>query len=375
MDQRAQPSDEELLHWLVLLRTPGIGPIRFRALLSHFGSARQILTASPRELAACRLPRKSISALHQPDTDAAKRDLDWLHHRENHHILPISCADYPPQLREIADPPPLLFVTGHPSLLSAAQIAVVGSRNPSQSGLNNATQFAKHLNQMGLGITSGLAIGVDTAAHQGALQAEKTTIAVLGSGLKQLYPKRNRHLALEISQHGALVSELPPDTPARAESFPRRNRIISGLSLGTLVVEATPQSGSLITARLAAEQGREVFAIPGSIHSPTSRGCHSLIRQGAKLVDCTDDILEELPPLATAGAAVVSPPQQQTLSFDIDDNSLKILNNMGQDPVAVDTLVEHSQLTPDEVSSILLSLELRGLVSTAPGGLYTRQDN
>ena len=366
----------ELLGWLILLRTPGIGPIRFNALLNHFGTIQRILAAHPTELAACRLPQKSIAALRQYDTDAANRDLEWLRQHDHHHIIPISSDRYPAQLREIADPPPLLFIAGDPDLLHVAQIAVVGSRNPSQSGVSNATQFARHLSrQTGLCITSGLAIGIDTAAHQGALQTQGRTIAVLGSGLANLYPKRNEQLAQKIGQCGALISELPPHTPALAKHFPRRNRIISGLSLGTLIVEATLKSGSLITARLAAEQGREVFAIPGPIHNPGSRGCHALIRQGAKLVESIDDILEELPPMAKNSALPTQKaPGQHPPVPDLDDNSLKILKNMDQNPIAIDTLVNHSQLTPDEVSSILLSLELRGLVSTAPGGLYTRQD-
>ncbi|CAG0910748.1 unnamed protein product, partial [Cyprideis torosa] len=220
-------------------------------------------------------------------------DLNWLSH-DKHYILPITSEQYPSLLRAIDDPPPLIYVVGDPNLLSYPQLAVVGSRNATRAGIANAEAFSLHLASAGLGITSGLALGIDTAAHRGALKADGITLAVAGTGLDGVYPARNRSLAEEIARTGALISEFPIGTRPSPENFPRRNRIISGLSLGTLVIEAAAKSGSLITARLASEQGREVFAIPGSIHNPLARGCHQLIRQGAKLVETGDDILEEL---------------------------------------------------------------------------------
>ena len=365
---------EELLDWLVLNRVAGIGPVRFKALLDGFGDVSRVLGAGAAELTRCGLPKNVVAALARADTDLARRDLAWLDQSDSHHIVSLACDTYPALLKEITDPPPLLFVIGDPALLASPQIAVVGSRNPSPTGKRHAHQFARTLGQIGLTITSGLAIGVDTAAHQGALHAGGQTIAVLGSGLDQLYPRRNKELARQIARQGALVSEFPPGTQALAEHFPRRNRIISGLSCGTLVVEAAPKSGSLITARLAAEQGREVFSIPGSIHNPTSRGCHALIRQGAKLVESVDDILEEFEWLQNDGRTFDSGPLFDAPPvLGLDGNSMKLLDKMGFEAVSVDALVEQSQLTSEEVSSILLSLELRGLVASAPGGLYTKQ--
>lgn len=273
---------------------------------------------------------------------------------------------------EISDPPPLLFVIGNPDLLQQSQLAMVGSRNPSVDGRENAQAFARELVNQGLVITSGLALGIDAAAHQGALAGDGLTIAVTGTGLDRVYPARHRALAKEIAARGALVSEFPIGTPALAENFPRRNRIISGLSLGTLVVEAAPQSGSLITARLAAEQGREVFAIPGSIHNPLARGCHQLIRQGAKLVESVADILEEIHVTYAPKASVTQDNSQTTP--DLDDNSLILWSNLGSAPTSVDTLVSRSQLTTEQVSSILLIMELQGWVTSAPGGMYLRVD-
>ncbi len=301
---------------------------------------------------------------------AAEQELAWLE-QPNHHLITLSDPRYPKRLREIADPPAALYVIGEPDLLSATQLGIVGSRNPTPGGSETAHAFAGYLAQSGLTITSGLALGVDAAAHRGALQAGGKTIAVAGTGLDRVYPARHRELAHEIVGQGALISEFPLGTPALALNFPRRNRIISGLSLGVLVVEAALQSGSLITARLAAEQGREVFAIPGSIHNPLARGCHALIRQGAKLVETAADILEELGPIAQT-IAPMHEIDTGNVTPGLDVEALTLLDCLGFDPTPVDSLIERSGLTPEAVSSMLLVLELQGHVVAAPGGHYTR---
>jgi DNA processing protein len=257
-------------------------------------------------------------------------------------------------------------VQGDRALLARPQLAVVGSRNPTPVGRQNATAFARALAQAGLGITSGLALGIDTAAHQGALDAGGTTLAVAGTGLDRVYPPRNRALAHAIAARGALVSEFAVGAGPRAEHFPRRNRLISGMSLGVLVVEAALQSGSLITARLAGEQGREVFALPGSIHSPLARGCHALIRQGAKLVETAQHILEELGPLARAATTAAAPDRR--LVPGLAPLEAQLLECLGYEATHIDALIERSGLTPDAVSSILLALELRGVVLAGPAG-------
>ncbi len=264
---------------------------------------------------------------------------------------------------------------GNPAVLATPQLALVGSRNPSAAGRDLAHDFARHLCGAGLTVTSGLALGIDAASHQGALDGEGLTIAVTGTGLDRVYPARHRDLAHRIAQRGALVSEFVPGTPPLAEHFPRRNRIISGLSLGTLVVEAALASCSLITARLAAEQGREVFAIPGSIHNPLARGCHSLIRLGAKLVENVQDILEELGPMVSDMPynTVLCSGENSVTGLDLDDNSLKLLDCVDFSPTSIDTLVERSGLTPEQVSSMLLVLELHNIVESASGGCYTRR--
>lgn len=291
---------DTVARWLTLRRLPGVGACTPRDLLEYFGSVENIFSASRGQLEkSLAVKREAIDAiLSGPDEAALKPDLDWLG-EPHHYLLVWSDPDYPPLLREIPDPPVMLYVMGDRRVLSRPQLAIVGSRNPTPMGRENARAFAKSLAGAGLVITSGMALGIDGAAHRGALEAGGKTIAVAGTGLDRVYPSRHRDLAHDIVRHGALVSEFPLGTPPKPENFPVRNRLISGLSLGTLVVEAALQSGSLITARLATEQGREVFAIPGSIHSPQSRGCHALIRQGVKLVETAQDILEELGPLAS----------------------------------------------------------------------------
>ncbi len=356
---------------LALLRAPGIGPARFGRLLERFGSAAAALAAGREQWSELQLPASALDYLRAPDWRGVERDLAWLEQPDNH-LLALDDSRYPPLLRQLAYPPPLLFAHGLLDSLSAPQLAIVGTRNPTPQGRETARQFAAHLAEGGLTITSGLALGIDAAAHQGALSGGGWTVAVTGTSLERVYPAKHRDLAHAIAASGALVSEFPTGTPALAENFPRRNRLISGLSLGVLVVEAAVQSGSLITARLALEQGREVFAIPGSIHNPLAKGCHALIRQGAKLVETAADILEELGPLAAAGGC--APLETAATSADTppDPEYRQLLEAMGDAPAAVDFLVERCGLTAEVVSSMLLILELQGYVAAVPGGRYCR---
>lgn len=297
-------------------------------------------------------------------------DLDWLGAAPDRHVLLLDQPGYPFRLAQIADPPLALLVEGDSAALHAPQLGIVGSRNASPAGRETAFTMASALVDCGLVVTSGLAEGVDGAAHRGALAAGGSTIAVLGTGPDRVYPRQHVELAQGIRPRGALVSEQPVGTPPRGFNFPRRNRIISGLSLGVLVVEAGARSGSLITARLAAEQGREVFAIPGGIHNPLARGCHALIRSGAKLVESVSDILEELPPLAPA----CGKPRQLDSAHEPGIASANpVLAGMGDDPVSLDLLVARTGLTVTEVSTMLLTLQLDGLVTALPGGLFGRQ--
>lgn len=306
-----------------------------------------------------------------------ERHVRWLDHPAHHFLHPGS-PRYPPLLARLADAPLGLLVHGDADVLSLPQLAIVGSRNPTQTGHDVARQFAAHLARAGLTITSGLAIGVDASAHRGALAAGGHTVAVCGTGLDINYPRANVGLSAEIASSGALVSEFPLGTPASRSNFPRRNRIISGLSLGTLVVEAAVQSGSLITARLAAEQGREVFAIPGSIHNPLSRGCHRLIREGAALVETADDIFAELRPLVDALVAQ-TPGSSETaestalLTPALDKGYEILLDALGFEAASVDVLIARTGLKADEVASMLLILELEARIDACPGGLYVRR--
>ncbi len=376
---RSTPSAEEQRARLALNRCPGIGPKHFQALLNQFGSAQAALQASAAQQRAAGLSESLSTHLQNPAWDQVERDLKWLEH-PRHHCLFFDAANYPPQLRSIDRPPPLLYVAGDPETLHWPQLAIVGSRNPSPSGSATAIAFAKHLSSRGLGITSGLAQGIDTCAHQGAMQASGITIAVLGHGLDQVYPKSNRQLAGEIAERGAIVSQFPLGVGPKPGNFPQRNAIISGLSLGTLVVEAAARSGSLITARLAMESGREVMAIPGSIHNPLARGCHQLIKQGAKLVQEADDVLEELAPLLDVSqlqtTTPVRPPpppsaNAENATQDIDPDYQKLLGALGHEACGIDELVSRSGLTAQAVSSMLLILEVQGKIASAPGGLYS----
>ena len=293
-----------------------------------------------------------------------------------HHIVARDDDRFPQLLEQIPNPPPLLYVDGDADILHLPALAIVGSRNPSKGGERNAYEFAHHLAGIGFTIVSGLAQGIDTAAHRGALAAGGKTIAFLGHGIDRIYPASNKALAEEIAASGALVSEFPLGTHPGRELFPQRNRLISGLSLGTLVVEAARRSGSLITARLAGEQGREVFALPGSIHNPLARGCHQLIRQGAKLVETSDDIVAEIAPLAGQllqnTMESTSKEKHPALSRDgLDKEYVQLLNYIGHDPIGVDDLATNSGLTIDQVSSMLLILELHGEIESLSGGRYT----
>jgi DNA processing protein len=313
--------------------------------------------------------------LRRPDWRAADADLQWFAGGSNRRLVTIDHPDYPPLLRQTPDPPVALFALGTLEALQLPQIAMVGSRNPTAGGWRSAHQFAHEFASCGLAITSGLALGIDGASHQGALDANAPTIAVAATGLDRVYPARHRDMAHQISaQHGVLVSEFPLGTSPRPGLFPRRNRIISGLAVGTLVVEAALRSGSLITARQALEQGREVFAIPGSIHNPLARGCHALIRDGAKLVECAQDVLEEL--AALLGRLVREPPSPNcvaTSTVEANPEHQQLLDAMGFDPISIDELAIRLNESAEAVASTLLLLELEGHVSSGAGGLFTRQ--
>ena len=298
------------------------------------------------------------------------KEQQWLENPGNR-IVSSDSEDFPGFLRQIPDPPTYLYIVGNAEALHMPALSIVGSRNPTRRGKENAYEFARHLGRSGFCIVSGLAQGIDTAAHEGALDAGAMTVAILGHGIDRVYPSANRDLAHRISQNGVLVSEYPLGSPPRKEHFPQRNRLISGLCLGTLVVEAARRSGSLITARLAGEQGREVFAIPGSIHSPLSRGCHQLIRQGAKLVESADDIVSELG--ALAGHLMqndIDEENEKPKSIEHDADYDILLNSLSYDPASADELAVNSGLTIDQVSSMLLILELEEKIEALSGGKY-----
>lgn len=355
-------------HWLALSQTRGIGGVTFLKLIEQFGSPREVFAQSAACLQAAGLSEAVAAAVQKPEWVAADACLDWLA-GDGCHAVTLCEEIYPPLLKQIHDPPPVLFVRGDPAALSLPQLAVVGSRNPSPPGERTAREFAAALCREGLAITSGLALGIDAAGHGGALAGGGVTVAVLGTGPDRVYPARHRQLARDIVQSGALVSELPPGTPMSPGHFPRRNRIISGLSLGVLVVEAAAQSGSLITARLALEQGREVFAMPGSIHNPLAKGCNALIRQGAKLVETVADVLEELGGRARRAEPLEMP---AVAGFQPTEEHLGLLKYVAYEPTSVDTLVALSGETPDAVASTLLMLELSGHIASAAGGGYYR---
>ena len=364
-------SDPGLADWLRLTRVPGLGDTAIRRLLTVFGLPDRVFAATRGELMSV-VDEARASAIVAARSDpaiglAVRQALAWADAPGNA-ILTLADSAYPRHLLTVADPPPVLFFKGRLELLLRPALAIVGSRNATAQGLANAEGFARALSAAGFTIVSGQALGIDTAAHRGALDAAGSTIAVIGTGADIVYPARNRDLAHAIAAGGLIVSEFPLGTPALAANFPRRNRIISGLARGVLVVEAALRSGSLITARLAGEQGRDVFAIPGSIHSPLSKGCHVLIKQGAKLVDSAADIIEELGGIA---AAAVGDADDAT-SADADTPKGVLLTAMGYDAIGYDTLQQRSGLAADVLSTLLLELELEGRLAQLPGGLMQR---
>ncbi|MFZ6643437.1 DNA-processing protein DprA [Undibacterium sp. TC4M20W] len=359
---------QDLIAWLRLEQTPGVGNETARRLLARFGLPAQIFAASHAALSELVSPRLAKALLASPPgfQEQIDKTLAWQEQPGNL-ILTLADAGYPRSLLEIPDPPLMLYVKGHAALLEAATVAVVGSRNATVQGIRNAEQFSASLSSAGLCISSGLAAGIDAAAHQGALTGPGSTIAVIGTGADIVYPARNRNLAHLIAEGGCIVSEYSLSTPALAPNFPRRNRIISGLAKGVLVVEAAAQSGSLITARMAAEQGREVFAIPGSIHSPLSKGCHQLIRQGAKLVESAQDILEEL-----QFQSAVAIRQSQSQAGLMEQSETGLLKEISFDPVHMDMLASRTGMDIAGLTTELLNLELNGQLEALPGGYYRR---
>jgi DNA processing protein len=355
--------DADLEAWLRLSLLPGLGHQSLRKLLVALGTPANILAAGHRELSSI-VGEKIAIAIRNGGADPANWNgtESWLDDPANH-IITLADTAYPRALLEIPDPPPLIYVKGRLDLLNRPGFAIVGSRNATAQGLANAEAFATALSNAGLTIVSGLALGVDAAAHRGGLDGSSSTIAVVGTGLDTVYPARNRDLAHRIAADGTLISEFPLGTPGLAANFPRRNRLICGLSKGCLVVEAAISSGSLITARLATDQGREVFAIPGSIHSPLAKGCHALIKQGAKLVESAQDVLEELG-LQTTGRLVAVSEDLAVIH--------PLLTHLGFDPVDIDTLQHRSGLSIDALNSALTDLELAGLVENLPGGRWQR---
>lgn len=346
--------------WLRLALVPGVGNTSLIRLLTAFGSPEAVLASGRAALSAHLTPAQCDALLAGPDPAELDAALAWLDQPGNS-LMTLADADYPKSLLEIPDPPAMLYCKGRRELLGRACLGIVGSRNATPQGARDAEAFAHTLSDAGLTIVSGLALGIDAAAHRGGLMGAASSIGVIGTGLDRIYPAKNKALAHQLAESGLVVSEFPLGTPPVAGNFPRRNRIISGLSRGVLVVEAAPDSGSLITARVATEQGREVFAIPGSIHSPVSRGCHALIKQGAKLVESAADILDEL-----AWQQRLTPPHHPETPSD------PVLEVLGDAPTTLDSLAERTGLTLDALSAKLLTLELEGHIATLPGGRYQK---
>lgn len=357
----------DLIYWLMLLKAPHLGVRTFYKALKFFETPEQVFLASKVARKECGLFRQeTLDYLEECDTSTVQADLDWAKAKDCH-IVTLVDDEYPAQLKDIADPPPLLYVRGDVSCLSKPQLGIVGSRNPTPSGKQNANDFAKALSKLGVIITSGMASGIDASAHIGALEANQPTIAVCGTGLDRIYPAKHKSLAHQISTKGALVSEFCIGTSPIASNFPRRNRIISGLSLGTLVVEASIKSGTMITAKLAADQGKEVFAIPSSIHNPLSQGCHQLIKQGAKLVENIEDIIDELTldldtPLLDNNASIYPK--------DVDNHPSVLLKCLSYEAMSINEMVEKSGLSPQIITQELLLLELENRVAKVGGSGY-----
>jgi DNA processing protein len=369
-DQMKSMSDIEA--WLALGLIDGLGDESTRRLLVAFGSPAKIFSANITSLERVVKKKVAYNIVQGADEKRITASLDWLKDSSNS-VVTLADSDYPSLLLNIPDPPPLLYLKGKRELLNSSKLAIVGSRNATPQGLANAEAFAEAASNAGLCIVSGMASGIDAAAHRGGLHGAAASIAVVGTGLDLVYPASNRELAHELAQKGALISEFPLGTPAIASNFPRRNRIISGMCHGCLVVEAALRSGSLITARQALEQGREVFAIPGSIHSPLSKGCHALIKDGAKLVESAGDILDELRDEMPDELKSRRPShsERREANEPEGDESL-LLKYLGHDITNIDTLCVRSGLTVERVSAMLLAFELNGLVASLPGGRYQR---
>lgn len=364
---------ENILPWLALKSVPGIGCCHFKRLIDHFKSPELVLEASREELLKLDgMSERLVSAIRQHKIpEQVKKELDLVV-QKSYRIVTMTDSDYPPLLLQIPDPPPFLYVYGNLDR-SIKNVAVVGSRNATTYGISTTEQLCTNLASNGITVVSGMAIGIDTAAHEGALMGKGKTIAVLGSGLERVYPSENIKLFHKIAANGAVISEFSLMTEPEAHNFPVRNRIISGISLGTVIVEATKRSGSLITARLAAEQNREVFAVPGSIHSFKSTGTHTLIKQGAKLVEQTQDIIEELAPLIQGHAIAENTGQNKTKAElpPLSSEELTVYKALGPYPVHIDELVRKISIEPGKLSSILLKLELKGVAVQTPGKLFS----
>jgi DNA processing protein len=356
--------------WLRLALAPGVGNTSLIRLLTAFGSPEAVLASGRSALAAHLSPAQCDALLAEPDAGQLDAAQAWLA-QDGNSLMTLADADYPKTLLEIADPPAMLYCKGRRALLNQPALGIVGSRNATPQGVRDAEAFAHALSDAGLTIVSGLALGIDAAAHRGGLAGAGSSVAVIGTGLDRVYPARNKALAHQLAEGGLVVSEFPLGTPPLPGHFPRRNRLISGLSRGVLVVEAAPDSGSLITARVATEQGREVFAIPGSIHSPLARGCHALLKQGAKLVESAADILDELAWLRLdrpQGESLVACPSR-VLPETLSDPVLDALDGA---PTTLDTLAQRTGLTLDALSAKLLTLELEGRIASLPGGRYQK---
>ena len=368
-------SDQNLVNWLTLVRAPAITPAKLTKLLDYFKEPENLIGAKSKDLLTLGVKRSTVDFLKHPDLKSIEDDLKWLE-SGNNHFISIQDENYPALLRELPVAPIALFIIGDLKILNSIQICIVGSRNPTPDGKRTAREFARELAGAGLVITSGLAIGIDSAAHTGALDNGSVTLAVLGNGLDTIYPTTNKVLAGKILEAGgALVSEFPIRVKPVPLNFPRRNRIISGLSVGTVVVEAAIRSGSLITAHCAVEQGREVFAIPGSIHNPMSRGCHALIREGAKLTEKIKDILEEVGQLESIVRISESVCRSKhNPDQTLDEPSKVLLDNIGYRLVTIDLLFEETGIPVKQLHSMLLSLELNKLIESVPGGEYIRRN-
>ena len=369
--------DPSLDAWLRLTLIPGVGSESQRKLLTAFGLPEAVFSAGYNALRSVVGSKTAHLLLEADNSQAVAAARQWAQ-ASDQHIVTLADTAYPRALLDIADPPTLIYVRGRLDLLQRPALAIVGSRNPTPQGIKNAENFSAALAQSGLIIVSGLALGIDTAAHLAALSVQGDTIAVIGTGIDRIYPARNLDLARRIVKQGCIISEFPLGTPAVAHNFPRRNRLISGLARGVLVVEAAAESGSLITARLAGEQGKEVFSIPGSIHSPQARGCHKLIKQGAKLVETVQDILEELDwhdqcnEKGQASAFPLPTPSVTATGQEIQTDADELLTLIGFDPCSIDELAARSGLSIEILSQRLLQLELNGHLANLPGGRFQR---